>query len=126
MKSLINFIIILWIINLPLIVALLSSDKNNHLHYLEIGVISLSSFLFMISYLFYKRTLNRKLLYDHDPHKAKVLLSFSNLFHLMLLLFYIQHATMRTSFLFISTVSYLSLPLFINMIEIVSVYFTEF
>lgn len=126
MKSLINFIIILWIINLPLIVALLSSDKNNHLHYLEIGVISLSSFLFMISYLFYKRTLNRNLLYEHDPHKAKVLLSFSNLFHLMLLLFYIQHAIMRTSFLFISTVSYLSLPLFINMIEIVSVYFTEF
>jgi len=124
MKSLINFIIILWIINLPLIVALLSSDKNNHLHYLEIGVISLSSFLFMISYLFYKRTLNRKLLHEHDPHKAKVLLSFSNLFHLMLLLFYIQHAIMRTTSLFISTVSYLSLPLFINMIEIVSIHFT--
>lgn len=124
MKSLINFIIILWIINLPLIVALLSSDKNNHLHNLEIGVISLSSFLFMVSYLFYKRTLNRNLLYEHDPHKAKVLLSFSNIFHLILLLFYIQYAIMKTSFLFISTVSYLSLPLFINIIEIVSIHFT--
>jgi hypothetical protein len=124
MKSLINFIIILWIINLPLIVALLSHDKDKNLHYLEIGVISLSSFLFMISYLFYKRSLNRNSLYIHDPHKAKVLLSFSNLFHLILLLFYIQYAIMKTSFLFISTVSYLSLPLFINIIEIVSIHFT--
>jgi hypothetical protein len=118
MKSLINFTIILWIMNLPFIIVLLSQNKEKENHPLEIYMISCSSFLFMISYLFYKRSI-----VSDTYNKAKVLLSFTNIFHLLLLLFYIHQTTMKISLLFIATVTYMSLPLIINMIEIVRVYF---
>jgi hypothetical protein len=112
-KRFADFLILLWIFNLPFILVLLCNYKDKHLFQAEIICISLSSSLFMICYLTYKRFI----LQNH--RKGTVLLSITNMLHLLLLFVYVYFASVKTSLLFIATVIYLTLPLCINLIEII-------
>ena len=116
-KNTADFLILLWIFNLPFIVVLLCNQKDKHLFQTEVIFISLASSLFMICYLSYKRFM----LYNIQG--GKLLLSIANILHLLLLFGYIQLATIKSSYLFFATVFYLSLPLCINMFEIIHNYF---
>jgi hypothetical protein len=111
-KRFTDFLILLWIFNLPFILVLLCNYKDKHLFQAEIICISLSSSLFMICYLTYKRFI----LQNH--RKGKILLSITNMLHLLLLFVYVHFAAVKTSLLFTATVIYLTLPLCINIIEI--------
>lgn len=111
---LVDFFNLLWIINLPLIVFIVidNRDNKNVLTFFHVCFISMSSFLHMISYLFFK-TLDKNTSYE----EKNMFLSLLNFVHLLLLLYFI--IIVKTySIIYTLTISYIVIPIVINFLEI--------
>ena len=83
LKYSIDFINLLWILNLPLIVVILQDDKENKivLTFYHVCFISMSSFLHFISYFFFKK-INKIEKENINLEEVNVFLSLINFFPL--------------------------------------------
>jgi len=113
-KYTVDFFNLLWIINLPLIVVIAQDEKEKYtLSFYHVSFISMSSFIHMISYLYFKKT---EIVNRQEQNEKSLFLSLVNLVHLMLLLYFL--VLVKTySIIFSLTIIYIVLPIIINFLE---------
>lgn len=125
LKYSIDFINILWIINLPLIVVLLDNDKGHKLvlTFYHVFFISMSSFLHFISSLFFKK-INKEIMStplnlkeEVNIEEVNVFLFLINFVHLLLLMYFLVFVK-TYSIIYNLTIMYIILPMVVNFLQI--------
>jgi len=118
LKYSIDFVNLLWILNLPLIVVILQDDKENKLvlTFYHVCFISMSSFLHFISYFFFKK-LDKIEKENINLEEVNVFLSLINFVHLLLLMYFLVFVQ-TYSIIYNLTIIYLILPMIVNFLQI--------
>jgi hypothetical protein len=121
LKYSIDFVNLLWILNLPLIVVILQDDKENKivLTFYHVCFISMSSFLHFISYFFLKKLdkINKNEKENINLEEVNVFLSLINFVHLLLLMYFLVFVQ-TYSIIYNLTIIYITLPIVVNLLQI--------